>query len=181
MLMSSSMHIFEMMATGTVGQSRANAGAFNTDYAIRLFSGQRPTSAQIAALVNATTTTANYVMNRLPALLTSLGSVVVATVSPGSGSNLTVGMAPNKITLALGQLNLSLSSLTDEAPTWGLIYLFPSTTNSNPDSWIANALLYFTVGDTGSGADLIIPGGVLPKYNIWKPDDIEITLANVVN
>lgn len=181
MLMSSSMHIFEMMATGTAGQSRATAGAFNTDYAIRLFSGQRPTYAQLATLVTATTTAANYTMSRLPALLTSLGGIPIASASPGSGSNLVVGMVPNKITLAFGALGLSLSSLSDEPPTWGLIYLFPSTTNSNPDSWVANALLYFTVGDTGSGADLIIPGGVIPRYNIWKPDDIEITLANVVN
>lgn len=180
MMQSSTMHIFEMMLTGATSQSRVTAGFFNTDYALRLFSGPRPTQAQIASMTTATTSEAVYTMSRLPAVLTSLGSTVVATTSVAAGSVLPVGMQPNKITLAFSQIGLQLSSLSDEPPTWGLVYFFPKSANANPDSWTAYALLYFTVGDVGSGADLIIPGGVLPRFNVWKPGDFEINMVNAI-
>lgn len=180
MIASASMHIFEMMITGTGSgdQNRNTAGVFSTAASVRLFSGQRPTAEQIASLTVASTTESVYTMSKLPALLTTLGSVVTLT-NTFTAANLPVGMAPNKITIGLSQL-AGMSSQSDLAPTWGLIYLFPKTSNVSPDSWVANALLYFTVGGTGSGADLIIPGGVIPRYNLWKPDDFEITLTGTV-
>ena len=116
MMQSSTMHIFEMMLTGTTNQTRANAGFFNTDYALRLYSGPRPTSAQIAALTSATAAEASYAMTRMPALLTSLGGGIVATTSAQQSGVLPVAMKPNKITLAFGQIGLQLSSVSDEAP-----------------------------------------------------------------
>lgn len=181
MMMSSSMHIFEMMQTGTTGQARLTAGVFNTDYTLRLFGGQRPSPAQIASLTTATTSEGSYVMSKLPAILTSLGATTIITASPGSGSALAVYMQPNKIMLAFGQMGLSLSSLSDEPPTWGLVTFFPKSQSAAADSWVAYAMLYFTVGDTGSGADLIIPGGVLPRFNIWRPDDFEINMVGAIH
>lgn len=180
MIASSSMHVFEMMVTGTGAgdQNRNNPGVFNTAASIRLFSGQRPTPEQIASLTTLSTSESVYSMSKLPALLTSLGAAVTLT-NTFTAANLPVGMAPNKITIGLSQIT-GLSSQSDLAPTWGLIYLFPKTSNAAPDSWVANALLYFTVGGVGSGADLIIPGGVIPRYNIWRPDDFEITLTGTV-
>jgi hypothetical protein len=119
-------------------------------------------------------------MTRMPALLTSLGGGIVATTSAQQSGVLPVAMKPNKITLAFGQIGLQLSSVSDEAPTWGLVCIFPKTSNVSPDSWVAYALLYFTVGDVGSGADMIIPGGAIPRFNLWKPNDFEITLAGTV-
>lgn len=185
MMMSSTMHILEMLRTSgndsVTYHGRNNAGYFNTDYALRLFTGQRPTKAQIQGLVTVTSGVSKYVMNKLPALLTTLGGIPTASISPGAGSTLPVAMKPGKIALEFSTLNPSVSSISDEAPTWGLVYLFPGTANSNPDSWVAYALLYFTVGDEGSGADLIIPGGVIPRFNVWKPNDFEINLSNVVS
>lgn len=180
MMQSSTMHIFEMMLTGITNQTRANAGFFNTDYALRLYSGQRPTTAQIAALTSATAAEASYTMSRMPSLLTSLGGGIVATTSAQQSGALPVAMKPNKITLAFGLIGLQLSSVSDEAPTWGLVCIFPKTSNVSPDSWVAYALLYFTVGDVGSGADMIIPGGVIPRFNIWKPNDFEINMVNTI-
>lgn len=187
MMMSSTMHIVEMMRTSgndsTTGHGREVAGYFNSSFALRLFSGNRPTREQLQSLVTVTSGVSKYAMSKLPALLTALGGIPTASTAQSSYSQATavpVAMKPGKIALEFSQLNLPISSLSDEAPTWGLVYLFPASMNASPDSWVAYSLLYFTVGDTGSGADLIIPGGVIPKYNIWKPHDFEITLAGTV-
>lgn len=187
MMMSSTMHIVEMMRTSgndsTTGHGREVAGYFSSAYALRLFSGNRPTREQLQSLVTVTSGVSKYAMSKLPALLATLGGIPTASMTQNAVSPATwlpVAMKPGKIAMEFSQLNLSMSSLSDEAPTWGLVYLFPASVAASPDSWATYSLLYFTVGDTGSGADLIIPGGVIPRFNLWKPNDFEITLAGTV-
>ena len=69
------------------------------------------------------------------------------------------------------------SSALLRAATWGLIGLFPRNMPSNINGWQPRMLLYFTVGDENSDADVKIKGGFIPKGTNWKINDFEISLT----
>lgn len=170
MLMTSSMLVHETVATNVANRyTSTTSGVMNTPYVLRLFSGQPPTKSQIRDLVAATTSEARYAMSRVPALLTKLGGKVVASMG-NTANGLLVHWGPAQIKLALSALAEQATSLQDDPPTWGLVYMFPYTVNANPDSWEATMLAYFTVGPD-LNSDLVIPGGVIPAGSVWKPAD----------
>lgn len=179
MLMTSSMVLLESMASGIGGTLNVDRD-FAAPYVFRMFSGQRPTMDQIRALSVTSAGAANYVMSGVPALLTSLGAkAIISMVS--SSTNLPVSWAADAIKMRFNDLTATTLSLQDDAPTWGLIYLFPTATHSTtPENWSVRTLLYFTVGDQNSQADVKIKGGIIPKGTVWKPNNFEITITGAV-
>lgn len=169
MLVTSSMLVHETVATNIANKyTSAAPHTFSTPFALRLFSGPRPTKSQIRDLVAATTSEARYAMTRVPALLTKLGGAVVVS-AVNTAASLPVLWTQNQIKVSLSALAERPTSLRDDPPTWGLVYMFPYTVNANPDSWEATVLLYFTVG-ADLDSDLMIPNGVLPVGTAWTPE-----------
>lgn len=169
MLMTSSMLVHETVATNVANRYQSSGPALLlTPYVLRLFSGPRPTKSQIRDLVAATTSEARYAMARVPALLTALGGKVVTSAGNTVGS-LPVRWTPNQIKVELSSVVEQATSLQNDPPTWGLVYMFPYTVNANPDLWEATMLLYFTVG-ADLDADMMLPSAVIPKDSLWKSD-----------
>lgn len=179
MFMSSSMVLLESLAAN-IGSTLTGDRDFVTPYVFRMFSGARPTMDQIRALSVTSGGAATYVMSGLPALLTALGAKSIIT-QINSGSSLPVSWSPDAIKMKFNDMVTTTTSLQDDPPTWGLIYLFPGAAHATiPENWTTRTLLYFTVGDQSSLADVKIKGGIIPKGSAWKPNNFEIAITGAV-
>ncbi len=173
MLMTSTTLEFEMLASSVVNTLIGDK--FFSPYVLRLGSGQRPTKEQIQALRYISSYTSYYNMTNIDTLTSSLGKAVITWVQPNA--SLPVYLDHDKISLKFTQITDQSASLQNDPPTWGLIGLFPSYTTSFITGWQPGMLLYFTVGDENSDADVKIKGGFIPKGTNWKINDFEISLT----
>lgn len=181
MLMTSSIGLIESLSPD-VGSSYGNLSPnLASAYGVRLLSGNRPTKAQLQACIY------TYNLNRrvydgapIKTLFTTLGSKVVIDLLNTFGTALPVVWKQDKILLSFSEVTDQSASLQDDAPTWGLIYLFPYTAPASLDTWLTRTLLYFTVGDQNSNADMKIQGGFIPKGTMWRINDVEIAITGGV-
>lgn len=173
MLMTSTTLEFEMLASNVV--SALSGDKFLTPYFVRLGSGQRPTKEQIQALRYMDSYDSYYKMTNLDTLTSSLGKAVITLVQVNA--YLPVYLDHDKISLKFTQTVDQSASLQNDPPTWGLIGLFPSYATTSINAWQTRMLLYFTVGDENSDADVKIKGGFIPKGTNWKINDFEISLT----
>lgn len=173
MLMTSTTLEFEMLASNVV--SALSGDKFLSPYFVRLGSGQRPTREQIQALRYMDIYDSFYAMTNIETLTSSLGKAVITLVQ--SSASLPVYLDHDKISLKFTQTVEQSASLQNDPPTWGLIGLFPRNVPSNVRGWQPRMLLYFTVGDENSDADVKIKGGFIPKGTNWKINDFEISLT----
>lgn len=173
MLMTSTMLEFEMLGSN-IG-SAISADKLMTAYFIRMGSGQRPTKEQIQAFRQLSGSDSYYVMTNLETLTNSLGKNVINLVQ--QNVTLPVYLDHDKISLKFTQITDQSASLQNDPPTWGLIGLFPRSTGSGASLWGTRMLLYFTVGDENSDADVKIKGGFIPQGTNWKINDFEISLT----
>lgn len=173
MLMTSTTLEFEMLASNVV--SALAGDKFLSPYFIRLGSGQRPTKEQIQAFRQMNTYDSYYHMTTLETLTSTLGKAVITLVQ--QNAYLPVYIDHDKISLKFTQVTDQSASLQNDPPTWGLIGLFPRTMGTVPNTWQTRLLLYFTVGDENSDADVKIKGGFIPQGTNWKINDFEISLT----
>lgn len=178
--MTSSMTLIESVAVDVGYQANTSKQSLMTRYGIKLLSGNRPTKAQLQACVY------QYSLNDrvydsapLATLVTTLGGKVVISML-NTSVVLPVTWKHDKIAMSFTELADQSASLQDDAPTWGLIYLFPKGYPSNLDQWVSRVLLYFTVGDQNSNADMKIQGGFIPKGTMWRINDVEIAITGGV-
>lgn len=173
MLMTSTTLEFEAIAAPMVGS--LGGDKFMSPYFIRLGSGQRPTRDQIQALRTLYHSDSYYSMATIDTLTDSLGKAVISLVQ--STDTLPVYIDHDKISLKFTQnIDQSISTRNDP-PTWGLIGIFPRNSASSIPGWQTRMLLYFTVGDENSDADVKIKGGFIPQGTNWKINDFEISLT----
>lgn len=177
MLMTSTTLEFEMLAINVV--SALAGDKFVSPYFVRLGSGQRPTKEQIQALRYLDTYDSFYAMTNIETLTSSLGKAVITLVQ--TSASLPVYLNHDKISLKFTQTVEQSASLQNDPPTWGLIGLFPRNAPSNVSGWQPRMLLYFTVGDENSDADVKIKGGFIPRGTNWKINDFEISLTGGIN
>lgn len=181
MMVTSSFLLMELLsdtAASAIGVSNEPS-----TFALALFSGNRPTKAQLQALAvdlgNNYSYEAYYDTTKIAALLTTLtGKTVISMVNQNAA--LPVEWTAGRITLPFAGIPDSTTSLQDDAPTWGVVMLYARSTSANFTSWQGRVMLYFTVGDQNSAADLKIQGGVIPKTSTWKPNDIVLNVSGAI-
>ena len=178
MLMTSSMTLIESLASDVAATDTGKTTLISA-YGVQLLSGPRPTKAQIQASIY---TYAGNDVVYYGALLTNLqaqlgGKLVISMSNPALV--LPVTWTHDRFSLAFSEITDQTASLQDDAPTWGLIYLFNKggAAAGALSSWIPRALLYFTVGDENSAADMKIKGGFIPKGTPWRINDVDITIT----
>lgn len=181
MMVTSSMLMFEALSDHIAGQM--NGVNEPSPFALRIFSGTRPTKAQLQALVtNAGSGYSNdcyYDTTKVAALMTTLTAKEILSMVNQSAV-LNVDMAPNRILVPFSAITDSAVSLQDDAPTWGMVMLWARSTSAAFASWQGRTILYFTVGDQNSNADMKIQGGVIPKGSTWKPNDIVLNVSGAI-
>lgn len=181
MLMTSSMTLIESLTDQVGYQSNTGLSTLGTRYGVKLMSGPRPTKAQIQACVyQYNLNTRVYYGTPLTSLIASLGCKTVISIYNSAANALAVTWKHDKIALAFSELTDQSASLQDDAPTWGLIFLFQRSTPANIDNWEGHMMLYFTVGDQNSNADMKIQGGFIPKGTMWRINDVEIAITGGV-
>lgn len=181
MMVTSSFLLMEMLSDTAFGAIGANNEP--STYALALFSGNRPTKAQLQALAvdlgSGYSYEAYYDTTKVAALLTALtGKTVISMVNQTAA--LPVEWGAGRITLPFSSISDSTVSLQDDLPTWGMVQLYARSTSANFTSWQGRVMLYFTVGDQNSAADLKIQGGVIPKTSTWKPNDIVLNVSGAI-
>lgn len=179
MLMTSSMTLIESLASD-VATTDTGKTTLISAYGVQLLSGPRPTKAQIQASIY--TYGGNdvvYYGTLLTNLQAQLGGKLVISMS-NPATVLPVTWTHDRFMLAFSELTDQTASLQDDAPTWGLIYLFHKGGGAGAvalNSWTPRVLLYFTVGDENSDADMKIKGGFIPKGTPWRINDVDITIT----
>lgn len=178
MLMTSSMTLIESLASD-VATTDTGKTTLISAYGVQLLSGPRPTKAQIQASIY--TYGGNdvvYYGTLLTNLQAQLGGKLVISMS-NPALVLPVTWTHDRFSLAFSEITDQTASLQDDAPTWGLIYLFHKggATSGALSSWTPRVLLYFTVGDENSAADMKIKGGFIPKGTPWRINDVDITIT----
>ena len=178
MLMTSSMTLIESLASDVAATDTGKTTLISA-YGVQLLSGPRPTKAQIQASIY------TYAGNDVVydgTLLTNLqaqlgGKLVISMRNPALV--LPVTWTHDRFSLAFSEITDQTASLQDDAPTWGLIYLFHKggAAASSIGGWTPRVLLYFTVGDENSDADMKIKGGFIPKGTPWRINDVDITIT----
>lgn len=174
MLSTISMNVIDALSPNVVTKLAAGA----TEYGMYLCSGNRPTPAQLDALIANPVYESYYTWN-LAGLLSSLGSKTVLYIG-NLNQALPFEWDAERIAFKFSAIQDQAASQLDEAPTWGLLGIMPRVTSSAPTSWQLRSLLYFTIGDQNSGEDMLIQGGVIPKGTMWKPNDIVLTLTGAI-
>ena len=175
MLSTISMNVIDALSPNVV--TKLVAGT--TEYSMYLFSGNRPTPAQLDTLIANIGYESYYVWN-LASLVSSLGSKQVLYIGNVSAV-LPVEWDAERIAFKFSAIPDQAASLLDDAPTWGLLGVMPRyVTASAVNQWQLRAMLYFTIGDQNSGEDMLIQGGVIPKGTMWKPNDIVLTLTGAI-
>ena len=178
MLMTSSMTLIEALATDVAATATGKTTLISA-YGVQLMSGQRPTKAQIrASIYTYSGSDVVYYGTLLSAMQTQLGGKLVISMS-NPALVLPVTWTHDRFMLAFSELTDQTASLQDDAPTWGLVYLFhkDGAAASYIGSWTPRVLLYFTVGDENSDADMKIQGGFIPKGTPWRINDVDITIT----
>lgn len=171
MLVTTSMNLMDALSPNAVNKMQAGA----TEYVMYIASGNRPTPAQIDALIQNLGYESFYNWN-LAALITSLGG---KTILPLINTNpvLPVEWDAERIAFKFSAITDQAASQFDDAPTWGILGFWPRYVSGTHSNWQLRSLLYFTIGDQNSGEDMLIQGGVIPKGVMWKPNDIVLTLT----
>jgi hypothetical protein len=142
-------------------------------------SGNRPTPAQIDALIQNLGSESFYNWGALTPIYNALGcKTVLALVN--MNQVLPIEWDAERIAFKFGSITDQAASSADAAPTWGLLGFWPRYAPAAHTSWQPRALLYFTIGDQNSGEDMLIQGGVIPKGTMWKPNDIVLTLTGAI-
>ena len=178
MLMTSSMTLIESLATD-VAASDTGKTTLISAYGVQLMSGPRPAKAQIQASIY--TYAGNdvvYYGTLLTNLQAQLGGKLVINMS-NPALVLPVTWTHDRFSLAFSEITDQTASLQDDAPTWGLVYLFHKggAASGAIGGWTPRVLLYFTVGDENSDADMKIQGGFIPKGTPWRINDMDITIT----
>lgn len=182
MLVTSSFLMMEHLTTGMSGNMNGTSEA--SAYAFGLFSGNRPTKAQLRNFcVNDGGTYKNVCYYRtnitLANLLTALaGKTVIDQVN--QNAVLKTSLTPDRLVIPFSELPDKTVSLQDDAPTWGILMLHTASGSASINSWVSRAMIYFTVGDENSDADMKIQGGTIPKGQSWKPNDMALTITGNV-
>lgn len=178
MLMTSSMTLIESLASDVAATDTGKTTLISA-YGVQLLSGPRPTKAQIQASIY--TYAGNdvvYYGTLLTNLQAQLGGKLVINMS-NPALVLPVTWTHDRFSLAFSEITDQTASLQDDAPTWGLIYLFHKggAAAGALSIWTPRVLLYFTVGDENSDADMKIKGGFIPKGTPWRINDVDITIT----
>lgn len=182
MLVTSSFLLMEHLTTGMA--TNMNGSTEGSTYALGLFSGARPSKAQLQNLcVNDGSTHKNVcyyrTLTRLNALLTALsGKIVIDMVNQTNA--LRMNLTPDRLLIPFSELPDKVNSLQDDAPTWGLLMLHSAASSASITNWVSRAMIYFTVGDHNSNADMKIQGGFIPKGQSWKPNDMALNISGNV-
>lgn len=175
MISTISMNVIDALSPNVV--TKLVAGA--TEYSMYLCSGNRPTPAQLDALISNLGYESYYNWN-LAGLLSSLGSKTVLYIG-NINQVLPFEWDAERIAFKFSAIPDQAASQLDEAPKWGLLGVMPRyVTGSALNQWQLRTLLYFTIGDQNSGEDMLIQGGVIPKGTMWKPNDIVLTLTGAI-
>lgn len=174
MLVTTSMNIIDGLSPNAV--TKVVQGT--TEYSMYLCSGNRPTPAQIDALISNLAYESYYTWN-LASFLSTLGSKTVLHIG-NVNQILPVEWDAERIAFKFSAIQDQAASLLDDAPTWGLLGVFPRIITSIYANCQFRAILYFTIGDQNSGEDMLIQGGVIPKGTMWKPNDIVLTLTGAI-
>lgn len=171
MLVTTSMNILDSLSPSAAG--KATQGV--SEYIMYICSGNRPTPAQIDALIQNLGSESFYNWS-LPPLVTSLGGKAVLSLV-NTNAVLPIEWDSDRVAFKFSALADQAVSLYDDAPTWGLLGFWPRYVSGTQTNWQLRSLLYFTIGDQNSGEDMLIQGGVIPKGVMWKPNDIVLTLT----
>ena len=182
MLVTSSFLMMEHLTNGM--STNMNGATEGSTYALGLFSGARPTKAQLQNLcVNDGGTYKNVcyyrTLNTLNTLLTALaGKIVIDMVN--QNISIRLNLTPDRLLIPFSELADKVNSLQDDAPTWGLLMLHSAAASASITNWVSRAMIYFTVGDQNSNADMKIQGGFIPKGQSWKPNDMALNISGNV-
>ena len=182
MLVTSSFLMMEHLTTGMA--TNMNGSTEGSIYALGLFSGARPSKAQLQNLcVNDGSGYKNVcyyrTLNTLNTLLTALaGKIVIDMVN--QNISIRLNLTPDRLLIPFSELTDKVNSLQDDAPTWGLLMLHSAAASASISNWVSRAMIYFTVGDHNSNADMKIQGGFIPKGQSWKPNDMALNISGNV-
>lgn len=174
MLVTTSMNYMDALSPDAVSKMKLGG----SEYIMYLFSGNRPSTAHIDALISNLGYDSYYRWD-LATTLAALGSkTVLALVNTNPA--LPIEWDAERIAFKFSAITDQAPSQFDDAPTWGLLGFWPRFVSSVQANWQFRTLLYFTVGDQNSGEDMLIQGGVIPKGTMWKPNDIVLTLTGAI-
>lgn len=170
MLTSAGMIIHEMYA------GQLPAGGTPGKFSLSLFSGPRPTERQLQVLtLTGATQDARYLNRLFPAA--SLSPISASTIQIifllASDKAVTTLVTPQQIELRMSESSSSMIAADSAPPTWGYVLL----NVVSPDYSYSPRMIYFTVGDESSDADMRIQGGFIPKGREWKPNDLIMTIT----
>lgn len=165
MLTSNSMLIYEMIA------DRSKTSSW---WGMALFSGARPTSEKLRDMTYTTYQRYRSDVAFLNGFIADLGGKIVLRMYGGGGN---IEVTDEKVIARLSLSTAKGTSLLSDVPTWGVMH-FDCVTNG--DDFQGRRMIYFTVGDENSNADMKIQGGFIPKGSEWKPNDITINFAGVI-
>ena len=173
MLTSAGMIIHEMYA------GQLPAGGTPGKFSLSLFSGARPTERQLQQLTMTTTTQDARYLNRLfpDAALKAISPTTAQIIFLlASDKAVTTLITPQQLDLKMSESSSSMVSAADTPPTWGYVLLNVTT----PDYSYSPRMIYFTVGDENSNADMKIQGGFIPKGREWKPNDLIMSITGSI-
>ena len=174
MLSTTSMNIIDGFGPNALAKLMTGS----TEYIMYLFSGNRPSTAHIDALISNLGYESYYRWD-LATTLAALGSkTVLSLVNTNPG--VPIEWDAERIAFKFSAITDQAASAFDDAPTWGLLGFWPRYVTGAQSSWQLRSLLYFTIGDQNSGEDMLIQGGVIPKGTMWKPNDIVLTLTGAI-
>ena len=174
MLVTTSMNVMDALSPDAVSKRQAGV----SEYIMYLFSGNRPSTAHIDALISNLGYESYYRWD-FATTLAALGSkTVLALVN--TNPVLPIEWDAERIAFKFSAIQDQAASQLGEAPTWGILGFWPRYVAGTQSSWQMRTLLYFTVGDQNSGEDMLIQGGVIPKGTMWKPNDIVLTLTGAI-
>lgn len=171
MLVTTSMNLLDALSPNAI----ANTSSGGSQYIMYLFSGNRPSTAHIDALIR-NLGYESYYSWELGPVLSALGGKTVLTLI-NTNAVLPIEWDAERIAFKFSALVDQAASQFDDAPTWGILGFWPRYVSATQSLWQIRAPLYFTIGDQNSGEDMLIQGGVIPKGTMWKPNDIVLTLT----
>lgn len=170
MLTSAGMIIHEMYA------GQIPAGGAPGKFSLSLFSGPRPTERQLQQMtLTGATQDARYLNRAFPAASLNLVSPTTKQIIflLTSDKAVTTLVTPQQFELRMSESSSSMISADSAPPTWG--YVLPNILS--PDYAYSPRMIYFTVGDESSDADMRIQGGFIPKGREWKPNDLIMAIT----
>ena len=170
MLTSAGMIIHEMYA------GQLPAGGTPGKFSLSLFSGPRPTERQLQQMtLTGATQDARYLNRGVPAASLNLVSPTTKQIIflLTSDKAVTTLVTPQQFELRMSESSSSMISADSAPPTWG--YVLPNI--QSPDYSYSPRMIYFTVGDESSDADMKIQGGYIPKGREWKPNDLIMSIT----